>query len=382
MTGAFIGRRSAGSLESMSKKNHVAEWYGHRVYPVVAASPEALADQQSRRCPFLSDATGQTRRCVKAPTSQGVCTVSSLSNGPRQDWLVCPFRALDDALLDDVVRRLFGYASTDDVTLLAAPALADEARRGQIREIVASGRPAIVYFQSKLGGEITVPRTERSPELSLDATLAELLPPAEGQGLQVGRYGIFEVQTMDYHGSYTHAVNALNGALDLHGGQFHQILAANAEWLARKVEGPNIANVFKRTFYQMMFKFQIGAHGSSAGCALAIPRAVWDSWQRHLGKPDLIPHPDGTWRLAAEQPEPADAKPPAWIYVFDIDVSDTDTPNQLTLWRVIGTDASAVAHYALDVAPQAALEEGSSVDRILLGLRRRLAEYLPEVPLA
>ncbi|MGH8897259.1 MAG: hypothetical protein ACRDZ4_09620 [Egibacteraceae bacterium] len=59
MTGAFIGRRSAGSLESMSKKNHVAEWYGHRVYPVVAANPEALADQQSRRCPFLSDARGQ-----------------------------------------------------------------------------------------------------------------------------------------------------------------------------------------------------------------------------------------------------------------------------------------------------------------------------------
>ncbi|MGH8906960.1 MAG: hypothetical protein ACRD0K_10690 [Egibacteraceae bacterium] len=363
-------------------KNHVAEWYGHRVYPVVAATPAALADQRSRRCPFLSEATGQSRQCVKAATSQGVCTVSSSSNGPRQDWLVCPFRALDDKLLDDVVRRLFGYTVAEDVTLCAATVLADEARREEVREAVAGGRPVIVYFQSKLGGEITVPRTSASPELSLDATLAELLPPKGREGMRLGRYGIFEVQTMDYHGTYKEAVTALNSALDLHGSQFHQILAANAEWLSRRIEGPNIANVFKRTFYQMMFKFKIGAHGGSAGCALAIPRAVWDSWQRHLGKPELISHPDGTWRLAADTPKPSDPKPPAWIYVFDIDVSDAESPNDLMLWRVIGTDASAVAHYALDVAPQAALEEGGSVDRILIGLHRRLAEHLPEVHLA
>ncbi|MGH8930099.1 MAG: hypothetical protein ACRDZO_05530 [Egibacteraceae bacterium] len=311
-----------------------------------------------------------------------MCTISSHSNGPRQDWLVCPFRALDDDLLNDVVLRLFGYNEFDDVMLCAAPVLSYEERRAQLRQAAALGRPVIVYFQSKLGGEITVPKTDRSPELSLDATLAELLPPEKGEGPRLGRYGIFEVQTMDYHDSYAHAVKALNSALDLHTDQFHNVLADNAEWLARKIEGPNIANVFKRTFYQMMFKFQIGAHGQSAGCALAIPRAVWDSWQRHLGAPELTPQPDGTWRLAADVPDGGNTKPPAWIYVFDIEASAAHTPNRLILWRIIGTDASAVAHYALDVAPQAALEQGGSVDRIMLGLRRRLAEYLPETFLA
>ena len=46
----------------------------------------------------------------------GVCTINNASNGSRQDWLVCPYRALDPNLIDNVVRRLFGAApeSTDD----------------------------------------------------------------------------------------------------------------------------------------------------------------------------------------------------------------------------------------------------------------------------
>lgn len=355
-------------------KNHIAEWYGHRVFPVVGATPQALTDQQAGRCPFLSEAVGQTTPCVKAPASQGVCTISSRSNGPRQDWLVCPFRALDEDLLDDAVRRLFGYAA--DPLVVAAPRLADASARAAVVEAVQAGVPAVVQFQSKLGGEISLPKTHRSPELSFDATLAELVQGEDGPTL--GRYGIFEVQTMDYHGTYRHAVEAVRNALDLHSSSFHEVLAENDVWLARRVEGPNIANVFKRTFYQMMFKFQIGAHGSCAGCVLAIPKAVWDSWQRHLGGPELVDFGDGTHRLAVEGVE-HNPNPPAWIYVFDVDVSQEESPNNIVLWRVIGTDAAAVSHFALDVAPQSALEEGGSVDRILENLRRRLGQWLPEL---
>lgn len=44
-------------------------------------------------------------------------------------------------------------------------------------------------------------------------------------------------------------------------------------WLSERVEGPNITNVFKRTFYQMMFKFQLGHHEQCAGCVLAVPQS-------------------------------------------------------------------------------------------------------------
>ncbi|OKI73377.1 hypothetical protein AMK14_09275 [Streptomyces sp. TSRI0445] len=70
--------------------------------------------------------------------------------------------------------------------------------------------------------------------------------------------------------------------------------------------------------------------------------------------------------------------PRSWIYVFDIEESATVTPNRLSLWRVIGTDAATLSHFALDVAPEAALD-GGSVDRLRQQIAIRLAKYLPEL---
>jgi hypothetical protein len=125
----------------------------------------------------------------------------------------------------------------------------------------------------------------------------------------------------------------------------------------------------------MMFKFQVGSHEHSAGCVFAIPKAVWDSWQRHLGKPELVTASDGTFRLAVDHDH---AAPASWIYVFDLDVSADNSPNQLSVVNVIGTSAQALSHYALDVAPLAALEEGGSADRLLATIQYRLGQYLPE----
>jgi hypothetical protein len=126
----------------------------------------------------------------------------------------------------------------------------------------------------------------------------------------------------------------------------------------------------------MMFKFLIGAHESSSGCVFAIPKAVWDSWQRHLGAPEFVERGDGTYRLAVSN-EVLGVQPAAWIYVFDVDESETTSPNSLNLWRVIATDAEAMSHYALKVAPDAALEEGGAVDRLAATIRGRLAPFLP-----
>ncbi|MGH7088448.1 MAG: hypothetical protein ACREFQ_06065, partial [Stellaceae bacterium] len=59
--------------------NYVSEWFGHRVYPQVVSTPQALADQRSERCPFLSRATGEARRCIKSEASKGICTINSAS---------------------------------------------------------------------------------------------------------------------------------------------------------------------------------------------------------------------------------------------------------------------------------------------------------------
>lgn len=153
------------------------------MYPVAASTSAARADQRNECCPFLSDVTETQVTCVKSAkskggsssgVSRGVCTISSTSNGLRQDWLACPFRALDVGMLEDAARRLFELDGDRRVQLIAAPSLANEAKRQLFRQALLGGEAGVAYFQGKLGGEISVRATERSPELNFDATMVEL----------------------------------------------------------------------------------------------------------------------------------------------------------------------------------------------------------------
>lgn len=359
-----------------ARGNYISEWFGHRVYPDVARGQNTLDDQQAERCPFLTAATGTPTRCVKPPPSIGVCTVSSCSNGFRQDWLVCPYRVVGPAILGEAARMLFALRPDEEALILPAPRLAQQAVRDGPRTHVASGGAGIVYLQDKLGGEISLRPTDRSPEFDLDITMAEIAG-VEGT-LGIRRYGIVEVQTMDFHGSYRKAVQNLRDALRLHRADFARVLQENQPWLSEGVQSPNISNVFKRTFYQMVFKFQLGEAASCGGCVLAVPSSVWGSWQRHLGKPDLEPLKSGLYGLF-EPSEPAPTHLSNWILVFDM-VSDSDvSPNPIRIEKVIATTAEAISYYALTVAPEAAVAEGGASGGLLAAVHRRLLQWWPEV---
>jgi hypothetical protein len=365
-----------------ASRPHIAEWFGHRIFPTVSSGPTPIADQRSSRCPFLSQTLQETRQCVKAENSRGVCTISASSNGPRQDWLVCPYRALDAGLLADMVGRLYGVPPLDPVLIRPVVVLETEHGRAELFDGIRSGIRTFVYFQDKLGGEIGLSKTAASPELSFDITVAELLPsPASAHHdgslpVVIGKYAVIELQTTDTHGSYSHAVKALTSALDLHGEHFSEQLAGNPEWAGRKIEGPNISNVFKRTFYQIAFKFQVTKQGTAVGCALALPRPVWDSWQPFLGAPDLHEQPDGTWRLMDDQA----TQPRDWIYVFDIDTepSPGGQPAPVRVSLVIGTDAATLSRAAFDVAPAKAIAHGGERDVVAETIARRIKRYLAE----
>jgi len=374
-------RRSRAEVD----RPHIAEWFGHRVFPDVSSGSEVVSDQRSKRCVFLSETLQEKTACTKQANSRGVCTISANSNGTRQDWLVCPFRALDDDLLADMVRRLYGIPASQPVVIRPVVKLAEDRGRSETLEALNGPYRVFVYFQSKLGGEINLRPTLASPELSFDFTIVELLAAGPDGGLpglakaavSVGRYGVIELQTMDFHGSYKQAVDALVHGLDLHGDHFSEMLSQNPEWAGRKVEGPNIANVFKRTFYQIIFKFQLTSRDTSVGCALALPQPVWDSWQPFLGAPDLHMRSDGTWRLLDDQ----ESEPRDWIYVFDIDSNPrTDgRPAPISISRVIGTDARTLSRAAFDVAPAKAMEQGDGVDSIAANISSKLRAYLPEI---
>lgn len=372
--------RQSANTPRRERGNFVSEWYGHRMYPIVASGRQALADQKRSRCPFLSQATAQDTTCVKPANSTGVCTISSSSNGPRQDWIVCPHRVLGSPLLDDAATRLFGVRHDRRLRTFAAPTLARGEMQSAINRMLRNGDCVVVYLRSRLGGEISVSQTDRSPEFSFDITMIEVT--LESGAPKLGRFGVLEVQTMDFHGTYQKAVqnlqHALRYALRLHDRKFHAMVGTNQRWLSDRVEGPNIANVFKRTFYQMLLKFQIGADESSAGCVLALPAAVWDSWQRHLGRPQLEIRDDGASSLLKPGVH-LPARVPAWIFVFDINAAMDPSPNQIVLNRVIATDAESFAYFATRVAPEAAITKHGAAATVLLTIRRRLRAYWPEL---
>lgn len=360
----------------VERGNYVSEWFGHRMYPSVVSDAGAIADQQRERCPFLSAATDEDRKCIKADASKGVCTINCASNGVRQDWLVCPYRALSQELIGAAVRRLFELEPPTEPRILPAINLEKTSVREDVSARLARGELVFIYFDAKLGGELSIPPTDSSPEFSFDVTIIELVQ-RDGQP-HVGGIGILEIQTMDFHGSYRAAVRNLREGLRMHGERFAETVGQYQHWLGEGVEGPNIANVFKRTFYQMMFKFQLGQHEKCAGCVLAIPEAVWGSWQRHLGQPTLTHHGENRYSLDVPNRPVADVSP-AWIFVFDTKAGAATSPSPIFISKEITTSAQAVGYWALEEAPKAALERFDATPGLMANMARRLKALWPEL---
>ena len=356
--------------------NSVSEWFGHRVCPTVTADVSAQAAQQKGICPFLTVAFGTKtpQLCVKQSNSRGVCTVSSDSNGARQDWVVCPYRTIDSPIFLHSTRRLFEVPEGADVLLVPAPALRDKRRREDVIRHLKERRPAFVFFMDKLGGEIDLPGSKRSPKFKLDATIVELRAPSAATP-EIGRYAVVEVQTMDFHGSYKHATTSLTNALRLHPKNFAKQLRENPQWVSEEIEGPNISNVFKRTIYQILFKLRLGLQPECAGCVLALPQAVWDSWQPHLGAPKFVELPDQTWSL---EDHTVPTKQPGWLSVFDIDRLSKKSPNPITVRQEIRLDVEMLSKLAFEVAPEEAMKHIGGDLGLKNLIQRRMAEFWPE----
>lgn len=358
--------------------NSISEWFGHRVFPTVVESEVAMNDQKEERCPFLSDALAAKRKCIKSVNSRGVCTVSSEANGVQRDWVVCPYRTLTSPILRESALRLFCDTEGIAPLLVPAPTLSRAETRAEARAALESKRKVLVYFMDKLGGEIDIPGSPRSPKFKLDTTLVEIV--ASGGTPTIGKHGIVEVQTMDFHGSYRAATDSLTNALRLHPIEFAAQLRHNPNWASVGIQSPNISNVFKRTIYQVLFKFQLGNHPDCAGAILALPGSVWDSWQPHLGAPSLVDAGKGVWHFADRDAETRKAK--GWILVFDTDTKSSETPNPIFIEKTIQADWETLAHLAFERAPQESMKFLFEKDSLRTIIRRRIREFWPELLLA
>jgi Restriction endonuclease NotI len=355
--------------------NFVSEWFGQRIYPTVRLDSAQVSGPNAGRCPFLSDVLHTNQSCVKNTNSKGVCTVSSSSNGPRQDWLVCPYRVINSKIVSKGCQLIFGL--THEVTPLPVVVLEKQTELQAFTDAVNKDGAGYVFFQDKLGGEISLIGTPKSPELSFDVTLVEIKPDGQG-GFVVSRYGILEIQTMDYHGTYKHAVQNLSDGLRLHPTTFAKDLQANLlHWAGEEVEGPNIANVFKRTFYQMLLKFRLAGDGSAAaGTILALPQSVWDSWQPFLGAPELEDEGSGIKRLKVVN-APKEPKLNAFICLFDLDASSKKSISPVSIKQFIRVSPERMAHHAFTEVPATILHVVQTKDSVLATIRTRLGKKWP-----
>ena len=342
--------------------NFISEWYGVRLYPSASGASVSIASLRSGRCPFLSNTLGSDTQCVKNPNSSGVCTITTTKTEIR-DWIVCPYRALERQLIQEVTRKIFSDVRKE-LPVHPVVHLQDADRRSEILEC-ASRETVYIFFQDKFGGEINVRGSSTTPELSFDITIVECR--SEGNWLILKRYDLFEVQTMDFHGSYRHAVKALKAAVDLHAENFPVQVEQNQEWLGRKIEGPNIANVFKRTIYQLILKFDIVGRDRCAGVVLGLPEAVWNSWGPHFGG-------------LAWADDTGDESGNSWIFVLRPERYRRSGYSKMEIHKEIRVGAQALVHRAFTIVPEEIAKETlpGIFENIVLRVRRFYENAKPE----
>ncbi|MGD0024231.1 MAG: hypothetical protein ABSC37_06325 [Xanthobacteraceae bacterium] len=354
--------------------NYISEWFGQRIFPEVRLNDAEISGSYWGVCPFLTGIKRERTQCIKGENSFGVCTINSVGVDARKDWLVCPYRVIDSAIVKNGCETIFkGKASMAPIPVSI---LNDKKGVEILQESLEKNRRAFVFFQDKLGGEISISGTPASPEIAFDVTAVEITR-VKG-GLKVGQYGFIEIQTMDFHGSYKQAVGNLRDAHRLHKKGFSKALKENLSWISENVEGPNIANVFKRTFYQTLLKFELSREGAAAGTILALPLSVWDSWQPFLGRP-IIEHVDGAnYRIKGSDNERYHGTN-AWIFVFDLDEKSPESISPPAVTAKIRVSATDLIEHAFVNVPKHMLHWATTEDALLQRIRSRIQRALPNM---
>jgi Restriction endonuclease NotI len=359
------------------KGNFISEWFGQRIYPEVKLDSGAISGKKWGVCPFLTSTKRETTQCIKGENAFGVCTINSLGAEGRKDWLVCPYRVIDSEIVKTGCATIFGEPLSSPPIPISI--LGDEKGIAILEKTLDAHQHAFIFFQDKLGGEISISGTPASPEVAFDITVVEISRP-ESKALKVGRYGFIEIQTMDFHGSYKAAVANLRDAHRLHGKGFPKALSQNQMWASKNIEGPNIANVFKRTFYQTLLKFELSKEGAAAGTVLALPEAVWDSWQPFLGRPKIERVTGSEFRVAGTDNVNYHGTN-AWVFVFDLDDSSAKSISPVVIKSRIRVSATDLVQHAFVTVPKNMLHWATSDDVLLNRIRDRIRRTIRTIPI-
>jgi hypothetical protein len=123
-------------------------------------------------CPFLTGVKRQITQCIKNENAFGVCTINPYGVDARRDWLVCPYRVIDSDIVKAGCETIFEASAS--ITPIPVSILNDKKGIATLEEALTKNRKAFVFFQDKLGGEISISGTSASPEIAFDVTVVEI----------------------------------------------------------------------------------------------------------------------------------------------------------------------------------------------------------------
>jgi hypothetical protein len=361
--------------KARSRGNFVSEWFGQRIYPDVRLDLRAISGSNWGIFPFLTAIKREKSKCIKGENAFGVCTVSSVAGKVHKDWLVCPYRVIDSEIVSIGCATIFGLKPTTPPIPISV--LSHENGISDFEKSLAQHGTVFVFFQDKLGGEISISGTLSSPEIAFDVSVVEI-SRVNGGSIKVNRFGFIEIQTMDFHGSYKAAVKNLVDAHHLHKKGFPAALGKNLIWASERMEGPNIANVFKRTFYQTLLKFELSKGGVAAGTILTLPESVWQSWQPFLGCPTVERISEEEFRILGTDTKSFHGTN-AWIFVFDLHNQAPEAISPVRIRSRIRVSATDLVQHAFVAVPDTILRTVKKDDYLLRRIQDRIRKAIPAI---
>jgi hypothetical protein len=137
-------------------------------------------------------------------------------------------------------------------------------------------------------------------------------------------------------------------------------------------------NVFKRTFYQTLLKFELSKEGAAAGTVLALPKSVWDSWQPFLGCPTIERTNGNEFRIVGADNEGYHGTN-AWIFVFELDQSSRRAISPIKIVAKIRVSATDLVEHAFVNVPKNIMHWATADDVLLKRIQDRIRKAAPKL---
>jgi hypothetical protein len=140
---------------------------------------------------------------------------------------------------------------------------------------------------------------------------------------------------------------------------------------------PSRGNFISEWFGQRIYPdVRLSKNEAAAGTILALPEAVWDSWQPFLGRPTIEKVSDSEFRITGSDTKSYHGTN-AWIFVFDLNAQATESISPVRVKSRIRVSATDLVQHAFVAVPNTMLRVVKTDDLLLRRIQDRIRKAIP-----